>query len=63
MFQCLNVRTGVINAATSFCNKGEEDEDEKDREEENMQEKNCISHVYTTKNIHIDNWTAVAFLL
>ena len=43
MFQCLNVKTGVVNPVTPFCNKGEEDKE--DREEENMQEKNCISHV------------------
>ena len=37
MFQCLNVKTGVVNPATSFCYKGEEEEEEEDREEENMQ--------------------------
>ena len=42
MFQCLNVKTDVVKPPTPFCNKGEEEED---REEENMQEKNCISHV------------------
>ena len=45
MFQCLKVKTGVVNPATPFCNKGEEEEEEEDREEKNMQEKNCINHV------------------
>ena len=31
MFQCLNVKTGVENQATPFCNKGEEEEEEEDR--------------------------------
>ena len=50
MFLCLNVKTDVVKPPTPFCNKGEEEEEEEDREEENiffenMQEKNCISHV------------------
>ena len=39
MFQCLNMKTGVINTPTPFRDKGEEE----NREEENTQEKNCIS--------------------
>ena len=31
MFQCLNVNTEVVNPATPFCNKGEEEEEEQDR--------------------------------
>ena len=54
-------KTEVVNPPTPFCNKGEEEEE--DRVEENIQEKNCISHVETTKNKHINNWTAMAVLL
>ena len=44
MFQCLNVKSGVVNPPTVFCNKGEEEKEEEDRREENVQEKNCLSH-------------------
>ena len=61
MFQCLNVKSGVVNPATPFCNKGEEEEE--DRRRKHAGKALLICHVWTTKNIHIDNWTAVAFLL
>ena len=34
MFQCLNVKTGVVHPATTFCNKGEEEEEEEEEEED-----------------------------
>ena len=40
MFQCLNVKSGVVNPSTVFCSKGEEEKEEEDRREENVQEKN-----------------------
>ena len=55
MFQCLNVKSGVVNPATPFCNKGEEEEEEEDRRRKHAGKALLICHV--------DNWTAVAFLL
>ena len=42
MLQCVNMKTGVVaDPPTPLCNEGEEE----DREEENLEDKNCVSPV------------------
>ena len=32
MFQCLKIKTGVVNPPTPFCNKGEEEKEGEDKD-------------------------------